>query len=130
MNPEVKEQWLTALRSGEYKQGIGQLHWRHNNQSEFCCLGVLCDLAKQAGVVQEFDNPDDSSDPEKYGVSVSYEVEKSPSGWRKVTYLPYPVMVWAGLSNRNPEAGAVSLAGRNDNGETFEEIATAIERDL
>lgn len=36
-----KKRWLKALRSGEYKQGVGYL----KNGDEFCCLGVLCDLA-------------------------------------------------------------------------------------
>lgn len=126
MNPEIKEQWIKALRSGEYKQGIGQLHYRtKNGSSQFCCLGVLCDLAKQAGIVQEFGSSEDTT-----GVSVSYEIGAAPSGWRKTTYLPQAVVTWAGLPCKNPEVGAVSLAGRNDDGETFEEIANAIERNL
>jgi hypothetical protein len=40
MNPEIKEKWLKALRSGEYAQGKCQLR-RWNS---FCCLGVLCDV--------------------------------------------------------------------------------------
>lgn len=40
MNPEVKERWLSALRSGDYSQARGQL----KNQLGYCCLGVLCDL--------------------------------------------------------------------------------------
>jgi hypothetical protein len=38
MDKDVKEQWLTALRSGEYKQCIGELK---NPGGEHCCLGVL-----------------------------------------------------------------------------------------
>jgi hypothetical protein len=41
----VKELWLKALRSGEYKQGRGQLRDANNN---FCCLGVLCNIHAQA----------------------------------------------------------------------------------
>ena len=41
MNPEIKDRWVAALRSGEYKQGTGRL--RRVNDT-FCCLGVLCDL--------------------------------------------------------------------------------------
>lgn len=43
LRPEHKAKWLTALRSGDYKQG--QLVLR-NNQNEYCCLGVLCDVLK------------------------------------------------------------------------------------
>lgn len=40
MNQTIKEKWITALRSGEYKQGKDVLR----SGDEFCCLGVLCDL--------------------------------------------------------------------------------------
>jgi hypothetical protein len=40
MDEIIKEKWVAALRSGEYKQGTCQLR----NGSTFCCLGVLCDL--------------------------------------------------------------------------------------
>jgi hypothetical protein len=40
LKPDIKERWITALESGEYKQGTGVLR----NENEFCCLGVLCDL--------------------------------------------------------------------------------------
>lgn len=42
MTPELKAQWVAALRSEKYKQGIGLLRNRHD---EYCCLGVLCELA-------------------------------------------------------------------------------------
>jgi hypothetical protein len=37
-----KEQWIAALRSGDYKQGKCQLYEPLSHS--FCCLGVLCDL--------------------------------------------------------------------------------------
>jgi len=40
MKPEIKELWIEALRSGQYKQGHNRL--RTNNR--YCCLGVLCDI--------------------------------------------------------------------------------------
>lgn len=42
MNPQYKEKWLKALRSGEYKQGGGYLQ----RDGKFCCLGVLCEIAE------------------------------------------------------------------------------------
>jgi hypothetical protein len=36
---EIKTQWLVALRSGEYRQG---LYYLVNEDCERCCLGVLC----------------------------------------------------------------------------------------
>lgn len=41
MKNVTREEWLAALRSGEYKQGRGVL----KEDGRFCCLGVLCDLA-------------------------------------------------------------------------------------
>lgn len=43
MNEELKRKWVNALFSGEYKQGRGALRGGENND-EFCCLGVLCDI--------------------------------------------------------------------------------------
>lgn len=42
---EIVELWIKALRSGEYKPG--KLRLRRENT--FCCLGVLCDLARKDG---------------------------------------------------------------------------------
>lgn len=41
MNKQLVDKWVAALRSGEYKQGHGRL----NKNGNFCCLGVLCDVA-------------------------------------------------------------------------------------
>lgn len=43
MNKELKTLWLTALRSGEYKQVKERLYDHKNNS--YCCLGVLCEVA-------------------------------------------------------------------------------------
>jgi hypothetical protein len=40
MNPEWKEKWLKALRSGEFKQCKGTLY----SNGAFCCLGVLAEI--------------------------------------------------------------------------------------
>lgn len=42
MKPSIKKRWLEALRSGKYQQGKGVLLDKDHN---FCCLGVLCDIA-------------------------------------------------------------------------------------
>jgi hypothetical protein len=38
----IIEKWIAALRSGNYVQGTGALNCNDN----FCCLGVLCEVAK------------------------------------------------------------------------------------
>ncbi len=45
MKAELKAQWVAALRSGQYKQGVGYLH----NQGCYCCLGVLADTYNPKG---------------------------------------------------------------------------------
>jgi hypothetical protein len=48
MNPRIKADWVTALRSTKYRQVRGalreQLPGKHVG---YCCLGVLCDVAKE-----------------------------------------------------------------------------------
>lgn len=41
MDKQWKEDWVEALRSGEYVQGRNALDRRERQ----CCLGVLCDIA-------------------------------------------------------------------------------------
>jgi len=43
MEKELKEKWVTALRSNTYTQGTGQLYDPEKNK--YCCLGILCQVA-------------------------------------------------------------------------------------
>ena len=50
MNKEIKDKWVTALRSGKYKQTTGALRRvTADGESGFCCLGVLCDVVDPDG---------------------------------------------------------------------------------
>jgi hypothetical protein len=40
MDTDLKAKWVSALRSGKYKQGTQYLY--NDNENSFCCLGVLC----------------------------------------------------------------------------------------
>lgn len=90
MNPEIKRQWVDALRSGEYEQGYGQLRVLSDAVGDppsysYCCLGVLCDLAAKAGVGrwQHID---------------FYQIP--PHGeYKEDTVLPYAVRQWAGIDD-------------------------------
>lgn len=44
MDTAIKRIWVMALRSGKFKQGKGALYNWH--KQEYCCLGVLCLVAK------------------------------------------------------------------------------------
>lgn len=44
MDADLKARWVAALRSGKYQQGVGRLFNKH--EGTYCCLGVLCAVAK------------------------------------------------------------------------------------
>lgn len=106
MKPDIKQAWLTALRSGDYQQGQGYL--RQGDQ--YCCLGVLCDLYGKA-VGPEWDEYDSG------GVYAMHCAD---------TTLPIQVQKWADLMSPNP----IDLIALNDDGSTFEELANIIEEGL
>jgi hypothetical protein len=110
MNPQIKQKWVSALRSGEYQQGQYCLR----TEDKFCCLGVLCDLYGKENNV-EWDLVNDDGNYE-----FSYHSER----------LPLFVVGWAGVGNDNPEICETSLAELNDTGSTFNEIADLIEEHL
>lgn len=135
MNEDVKQEWLSALRSEDYTQGIGELKTANN---EFCCLGVLCDLAVKAEVAH-WENT------KAYGwvlVPSGKTVEEAKKENNLGTaVLPGFVMDWAGIDAVNPKVRYVfnedigrenvPLSTLNDSrAATFEQIADAIERDL
>jgi hypothetical protein len=120
MDPEVKALWVEALRSGNFKQGRNLLR---SMDDSYCCLGVLCELAHQAGVIPA---PEPST---KAGGDPIYYQYQDRTG-----FPPDDVKEWAGLSRNvsgdiNPEIG--ELTRMNDaKRATFGEIANWIEREL
>ena len=100
MKPEtVRKKWIAALRSGKYEQGRDQLR----SGKEYCCLGVLCDLAVKNGVISRFIGKDG--------------------------LLPRKVQKWAALSTDDGNYSTNKLTNLNDNGKSFEEIADVIEKE-
>lgn len=114
MNPEIKQKWVHALRSGEYRQGTQYLKRDWESETRFCCLGVLCELAKAEGVIEERVPP--------HGIH-----EFGP----EVNGLPVEVREWAGIESRLGyfELGSqgTSLSDLNDQGVLFDIIAGIIE---
>lgn len=106
--------WVAALRSGKYPQGKGKLRTKEG----FCCLGVGCEVA---GIPSEirFGNW-------RYGARGSALV------------APDEFCEWLGVNPYYFETGGSfeadgrwdSLAKRNDEGATFEEIADLIEEHI
>ena len=116
MNPLVKEMWVKALRSGDYKQTTGQLRYVSSNRTlkGFCCLGVLCDISG-------FHDWPDLSNPHDRG-NLLYSPEEVKTG----DLLPLDVKGWAELE----DGIGPKLAVFNDAGWTFEQIADIIEEEL
>jgi hypothetical protein len=119
---DIKALWVDALRSGDYTQGQNKLR---DDDNQFCCLGVLCELAQKAGVIGEARND--------YGMMWVYG-EDDDQSW---STLPDAVSEWAGLALGEPTVPdpdvplrKVSLSYLNDNGKTFEEIAEYIEQGI
>jgi hypothetical protein len=110
MKPDVKQAWLTALRSGDYQQGEGYL--RQGDQ--YCCLGVLCDLYGKAVGPEWSEPPEDDPDQARFMLDND-------------TTLPFEVQEWADIPG---QPAPLDLAALNDSGTTFEELANIIERDL
>lgn len=57
MNKDIAKKWAEALRSGKYEQGREQLstQYEHEDSPRFCCLGVLCEVAKAEGAIEKYD---------------------------------------------------------------------------
>lgn len=117
MNQRIKQQWVAALRSGDYQQTTGELR----NGSGFCCLGVLTDLYLKEVGVEWMGNDEDGFMFPKFNEEV----------------LPYEVMDWADLGLDNPEVTVerfspinVPLSYLNDTDHDFKMIATLIEEQL
>lgn len=135
-NPEIKAQWLHALRSGEYAQGQGHLR---SKEDKFCCLGVLTDLAVEAGVAEWT-----LTESHFFGSLFAVEevlCEGTSDERLAMNYLTATprVLEWAGLDEAESRsfgsAGYISgleksLAWMNDAGMTFNEIADIIEECL
>lgn len=101
---DIKEQWITALRSGQYEQGKKSLC----ENGKYCCLGVL---SKLQGRLTE--DGLDGTDPQ----------------YRTHTLLSEDNPLYATIYQSRNEGGLVmfTLTLLNDRGVTFTEIADVID---
>jgi hypothetical protein len=109
MNLEIAKQWTDALRSGEYKQGRSVLC----RDGKYCCLGVLCEIAKANGL------------------RLSRKIKNGTVRFGGDSIAPpLHVQRWAGLKSRGGtyvhKGHRKHLADDNDGGKTFAEIADLI----
>lgn len=126
MNAEVKQKWTAALRGGEYKQARKQL--RSDDGSGYCCLGVLCELYRL------------ETGKGNWGLNFSSQMSFDDEISQETGIPTLTVRNWAGLTDANPDVvlslfdiniGTYdSLAGGNDAGLSFLDIADVIEAQL
>lgn len=118
-NPDVLEKWIAALRSGDYKQGTGYLALKEGDDTKYCCLGVLCELAVKEGIIppglQIEDRPKVYADTDGEGV---YYPPNAVTRWATTLFDGWysPIDVRDTLDNMNDTYGF-----------TFEQIADALE---
>ena len=100
-----KSDWITALKSGKYKQGKGVLN---REDKEFCCLGVLCELQMKPEMLEKIKHNE---------FNFSYS-----KAW---TNLPSALLNKFHTSNR--DSIIKELISMNDGDSGFNEIAEYIE---
>lgn len=119
MKKDIADLWVKALRSGKYAQGKHSLNSGSSafgNSRAFCCLGVLCELAIEAGV------PVNKVNAPTWADQVYYDGNSK--------YLPPSVMEWADIKTNSGQLYGThipSLADLNDKGSSFEFLADKIE---
>lgn len=138
LKPDIKRRWIEALLSGRYTQGQWYLvkhtsAWDDQPEStQYCCLGVLCDLAAQDGVVPEYVVHGTSSDYLPWQASQGHQLPcRAVVEWAATPARPALQDVDQGSPSADwlvpGDIDGVSLHSLNDNGATFQEIARLIE---
>ena len=116
MDPGLKQRWIEALRSGDFKQGRRALRTRDD---KYCCLGVLCEVHPHVQGRLDYDSS-------RY----MYYYQRTDSD----VFLPASLEEELGLE-RLVEGDCLSASNRltelNDGAElTFDQIADWIEENL
>jgi len=115
MNTQIKDRWLEALRSGEYKKTTTVLkRFLKTVSPRYCCMGVLCNVIKD-----DFPHAKDlieQNDPNAF-----HNANKS-----KFAILDQEALAFTGVNADQQR----TLTSMNDKGASFERIANYIERKL
>lgn len=119
MKKEIKEKFLTALRSGEYEQTKGRL----KNGNCFCALGVLCDLFIKEHKFAEWEEDSITVFPDSIKQEIfSYQTPRQVDEWAEFS---------EDTAIYDKQGVLSSIIELNDDyGYTFEEIAELIEKQL
>jgi len=132
MDPAIKAQWVSDLRSGDIEQGRAVLH---RTDGSMCCLGVLTKLASDAGAVKKLgiENSADNStkiDCFRYGVDENNEsyffLTNTVSEWAGII-TPHGMSLSGRLPFNDKHDRPVTLDALNDLGFSFSQIADLID---
>lgn len=143
MKSQVLDEMIERLRSGKYEQGSGYLRYRSTSGDQFCCLGILCEMAAEEGVIERV-VPDGENRK-----AFTYKDPNDADQKTHSSYLPGAVIEWAGIVSDVEKSGAVgsevyryeeqgafgedptkTLAYMNDNGIPFDHIADWMEANV
>lgn len=120
--------WIAELRTGQYKQGFKYLR---PSMGQYCCLGVACNLYDHKGW------RDWGADDCLTFLVTNPDLNDEDSTYDSELELPTPVMnslclrtPCGDLDDEKFGAQHVSLAGENDRGAYFSDIANIIEAEL
>jgi len=113
MQKELKDKWVTALRSGDYEQAIGGLKVYEDDRLGHCCLGVLCDIVDKDGWYEPYKST---------GPIFGFRYKDKAAGG----FLPVSLTLESELDYDTQH----SLAKLNDDGGSFQTIADYIEENL
>lgn len=137
--PAIKKMWVEDLRSGKFKQGKGKLL---DAKGSYCCLGVLCERAVEAGLIKKqiaknfLDDKyflfDGSSGLPTWKVFEWATGETAPVQGDEWAWAPYvPFEGDFDFESTGDSTGEASLANLNDDGNLdFNAIADLIEAHL
>lgn len=120
MKQEIADRWVRELRL----PGRPQIQGNLSSLIGDCCLGVLCKIAVEDGVIETIYSNNENLI--RYGVNDDFDVYN----------LPRAVIEWAGMHSVTGEFDGSLIDGfetrndlalLNDRGRTFSEIADIIE---
>lgn len=126
MKQELRDAWVAALRSGDWKQG----KYRLNLKGKYCCIGVLCEIADFEGPIAVPLGDDWRSSEE--APSYRYRMPGSrPGMYGPETSSPGMITNEMAEYLGLPEDYLFVLAGLNDQeNKNFNEIADWIEENV
>lgn len=130
LEPAAKNEWLKALRSGNYQQATHVLCRLRDDQYSYCCLGVLANYNDIPFLDDDVVTIDRGEDNSRIMGFNGYEAETMlPDDWFTKFIVDLNDRDKDKLERETHDLQA-HLADMNDTGKSFSEIADWIEENL